>query len=403
MGVDTAKVDKPAVPNHAASTRRHPEQTTAQVFARDARLPDDAPLVFLERGGADRLRPEARASYLICPLDECENRAFTTRGGSKRDGFVHRAGAGGHGPETLAHHTSKHLIAAWLRDLYPDADVFPDTQEVENGQRPDVKLVFSDGRTVAYEVQFANLTAAEWQVRHDGYAALGIRDVWLFGGKRYDRQPRSKYADVKEVAVHPVFDTVLASGHPMLLIAPGNEVITYVTGTAITELLTAQGFLAPDRASSCSYRATWTPIETAPAVAGVINLAGMREQLADAKAGHAAWVVDRQVYLDEYKLGVEREEEAAAARLRKRQPGAWAPGRTVSTFPAVLEDTAIRERRGAAFRARPVMVRWYAMLAEVEKNRAARLVARDRDAERAPLPVSLAGTISADGPLLLES
>ena len=83
------------------------------------------------------------------------------RGGSKRDHLAHKPGAGWHGPETLAQHTSKHLIAAWLRMHYPDAEVYPDTQEIENGQRPDVLLEFADGRQVAYEVQFAAMTADE--------------------------------------------------------------------------------------------------------------------------------------------------------------------------------------------------------------------------------------------------
>lgn len=128
----------------------------AQVFARDRLLPSDAPLVFLPRGGSVAIDLDARAGHLVCPLADCPAPVLYTRGGSRRDHFVHHRGTGGHGRETLAHHTAKHLIARWLRErLGTQVSVVVDRDEVENGQRPDVLLTLADGQQVAYEVQYA--------------------------------------------------------------------------------------------------------------------------------------------------------------------------------------------------------------------------------------------------------
>src|SRR5438270_12898665 len=45
---------------------RRPE--ARQLFARDLRLPQDAPLVFIEIGAAGRLRAECAAGHLVCPV-----------------------------------------------------------------------------------------------------------------------------------------------------------------------------------------------------------------------------------------------------------------------------------------------------------------------------------------------
>jgi hypothetical protein len=52
---------------------------------------------------------------------------------------------------------------------------------VDNGQVPDVLVVFPDGRRFAFEVQYAPLTIDAWRARHAGYRAHGIVDIWLFG------------------------------------------------------------------------------------------------------------------------------------------------------------------------------------------------------------------------------
>src|SRR5919202_4773673 len=69
------------------STGRRPE--VRQLFARDRRLPDDAPLVFIEIGGAGRLRDACAPGHLVCPVPGCPDPRLITRGGSRRDHFPH--------------------------------------------------------------------------------------------------------------------------------------------------------------------------------------------------------------------------------------------------------------------------------------------------------------------------
>jgi hypothetical protein len=166
----------------------------AEVFARDMRLPESAPLVYLGRGEAQLRRPDARAGHLQWPLPTCSDRRLTTRGGpTVRDHFAHLASSNGpHEYQTLAHHTAKHLLGRAIAAALPEARVFLDTHAVDNGARPDVLVELPNGKQVAYEVQYAALTPDRWQERHDRYAQDGIRDVRLFGGPRFLRKLRSK-------------------------------------------------------------------------------------------------------------------------------------------------------------------------------------------------------------------
>jgi hypothetical protein len=56
-----------------------------------------------------------------------------------------------------------------------------DHEAVDNGQVPDVLVVFPDGRRFAFEIQYAPLTIDAWRARHAGYRAQDIVDIWLFG------------------------------------------------------------------------------------------------------------------------------------------------------------------------------------------------------------------------------
>jgi hypothetical protein len=154
-----------------------------QLFARDRRLDQDAPLVFIEIGAAPRLRADCHAGHLVCPFPGCADPRLITRGGSRRDHFAHRHAADTHthAPERWYHLCGKYLIGDWARRHYLAARVQVDHEAVDNGQVPDVLVVFPDGRRFAFEVQYAPLTIDAWRSRHAGYRAHGIVDIWLFG------------------------------------------------------------------------------------------------------------------------------------------------------------------------------------------------------------------------------
>ena len=79
---------------------RRPE--LRQLFARDRRLDQDAPLVFIEIGSAPQLRADCHAGDLVCPFPGCADSRLITRGGSRRDHFAHRHAADVSADEKMA-------------------------------------------------------------------------------------------------------------------------------------------------------------------------------------------------------------------------------------------------------------------------------------------------------------
>lgn len=197
-----------------------------QLWARDLRLPADAPLTYLEEGAASELRADCKAGHLICPVPECPLPRISTRAGSRRDHFFHVARTGvSHAPESWFHYTGKHLVGWWLHIRHPEASVRVDDLAVDNGQRPDVFATFPDGRRIAFEVQYAPITAEAWQQRHDGYATQGITDIWLFGhAGAHFRSARGEMSEGR-VRLNPAHHAVEAVGLSLHWINPDERTI----------------------------------------------------------------------------------------------------------------------------------------------------------------------------------
>lgn len=214
---------------------------TRQLYALDRR---SGRIVYMQERHAEELRPDCRAGHLICPIDGCESRAFTTYGGtSKRHHFKHLvSGARAHGPESYYHQLGKGLLGQYLRDRYPEASVVVDQEALDNGQRPDVLIDMSGGRRFAFELQYSPLTVSEWRRRHDGYRSQGVKDVWLFGHlpphlrrSRYHREQRFESAiELTEVA-----RALNAEGEPVRFFSPDELQIATATLESGDRLLAA--------------------------------------------------------------------------------------------------------------------------------------------------------------------
>lgn len=205
---------------------RRPE--VRQLFARDRRRGPDAPLVFIEIGSAPELRADCHAGHLVCPFPGCPDPRLITRGGSRRDHFAHRHAAGsvGHAPERWYHLCGKYLVGDWARRHHPEARVQVDHEAVENGQVPDVLVVFPDGRRFAFEVQHAALTIEAWRARHTGYRAHGIVDTWLFGHiPPHLRAARGRTGAARRFVFTPLLEAVDLAGGIARWIDPDEQAI----------------------------------------------------------------------------------------------------------------------------------------------------------------------------------
>ncbi|MFD8887560.1 competence protein CoiA family protein [Streptomyces erythrochromogenes] len=104
-------------------------------------------------------------------------------GGKVRRHFAHPPGqapAGGHGPETVWHITTKHLLAAWAWSR-PGVDRVRLEQWTEDhDRRADVEVLLRDGTKIALEAQRKLMTDDGWRARHRDYARQGVVDVWFW-------------------------------------------------------------------------------------------------------------------------------------------------------------------------------------------------------------------------------
>ncbi|MFC7597570.1 competence protein CoiA family protein [Terrabacter sp. GCM10028922] len=151
------------------------------VYAR-LRADPDAPLYFLEDGTAREVRAWAK-QHLVCFMPDCGARQLTTVSrATRRDGFSHRRGAGGHARESLFHQQAKALIGRWVSARYRGEVTARLEQATESGERrADVMLTWPSGQQLAVEIQYAALTPTQWRARHESYLSQGLSCMWLLG------------------------------------------------------------------------------------------------------------------------------------------------------------------------------------------------------------------------------
>nr|WP_272898193.1 competence protein CoiA family protein [Agromyces seonyuensis] len=141
--------------------------------------------------------------------------------GARRDGFAHHHAVDKHAPMGVHHLQAQLMLARWLREKYPDAEVELEATTEDGRRRADVMLISPTGRRAAFEVQYAALTPRQWQARHDDYVRDGILDIWLWGHVPPHLR-RVRGAD-ETVAPTPVMQTLAEQGHPLLWINPDAE------------------------------------------------------------------------------------------------------------------------------------------------------------------------------------
>jgi hypothetical protein len=146
----------------------------------------------------------------------------------RRDGFAHLSG-GGHGGVGVAHLQSQLLLKQWLNRRYPSLQVQLEMTTEDGSRRADVMAVSpKTGARIAFEVQYAGMTPAEWEERHLSYQRQGIADIWLWGyGGEHARPDPS---DPERIRGSHTLSTVTAHGSTILFIDPEWECLGYASG-----------------------------------------------------------------------------------------------------------------------------------------------------------------------------
>jgi hypothetical protein len=157
-------------------------------------------LFVMEDGQAKNLYEFTR-NELRCFFEDCPQpglKAVSRQ--NARDGFSHLSGGQKHAPESINHEQGKVIIAEWLRRRYPAAKTDIEVPiDAARTRIADVLTIGTQGGKIAFEIQCAALSFAEWQKRHQDYRERGIVDLWLFGhvGDQFRRSRASKGSDVQ--------------------------------------------------------------------------------------------------------------------------------------------------------------------------------------------------------------
>ena len=156
-------------------------------------------LFVVEDGQAKNLYEFTR-NELRCFFEDCPQPGLKAVSRQKaRDGFSHLSGGQKHAPESINHEQGKIAIAEWLRRHYPAAETDVEVPiDNERSRVADVLTIGTRGGKIAFEIQYAALSFAEWQERHQDYQQRGIVDVWLFGheGDQFRRSRNSEGGDI---------------------------------------------------------------------------------------------------------------------------------------------------------------------------------------------------------------
>ncbi len=151
--------------------------------------PDDT-LVLAEEPKLAQLLQWSRERQLYCP--NCRATLHVRGGAEKRAQlhFAHQKGecAWSTEPESLRHMQGKRVLAEWLQTQFPRTIVTLEERLPEPNRIADIFVRHPGNQRWAIEFQCAPLDIAEWKHRHGAYQQAGIRDLWIIGVNRREKQ-----------------------------------------------------------------------------------------------------------------------------------------------------------------------------------------------------------------------
>lgn len=199
---------------------------------------------FLADGRAAELRDFTRSS-LRCPHPDC-TAEISTRGGSKRDHFLHVTKPTHEtGRESEFHLAGKAMLAQWAATRIPEGASVREEHAVKDPEtrslrRADVMVTGRSGRQVAYEVEYKSYAIEAWQQKQADYDAQGIACAWLIGhtkvrlaggSSKADGPDASAEADQAAVRLPELAAVIARAGHPVMVVNPVTRQIGTLAGS----------------------------------------------------------------------------------------------------------------------------------------------------------------------------
>jgi len=151
--------------------------------------PEGQPIVAKD-GNLAQLKDLSQRNLLVCP--NCRGKVHV-RGGSEKRIQIHFAHQKGEcswstEAETIRHLQGKIVLSEWLQKQFPSTHITLEKRLPEPNRIADIFVTFADGREWAIEFQCASLDIEEWHRRHKAYREAGIRDMWIVGSNRREKQ-----------------------------------------------------------------------------------------------------------------------------------------------------------------------------------------------------------------------
>jgi Competence protein CoiA-like family len=170
--------------------------------------PDGLPVIAGETP-LERLQCWSQEHVLYCP--NCRGVVHVRGGPEKRTQlhFAHQKGecAWSTESETVRHMRGKVVLAAWLRTQFPQARISLEERLPEPNRIADIFVAHADGQRWAIEFQCAPLNVDTWRIRHTSYRKAGIRDTWIVGNNRREKQ-------------EAFIETIIASAQEVMFLDP---------------------------------------------------------------------------------------------------------------------------------------------------------------------------------------
>jgi hypothetical protein len=151
--------------------------------------PEGQPVVAEEMYLA-QLKDWSQRNLLYCP--NCRG-VVHVRGGPEKRTQIHFAHQKGEcswstESETIRHLQGKIVLAEWLQKQFPKAIISLEKRLPEPNRVADIFVTYADGQQWAFEFQCAPLNIDEWHLRHTAYLESDIRDTWIIGNNRREKQ-----------------------------------------------------------------------------------------------------------------------------------------------------------------------------------------------------------------------